>query len=124
MTRMDKLLMLVITIIFLVIATGMNIFLHGREEEKFAVIKVSGVTVETVDLTEANLSRTIRVRGPLGTCIIQVNKGAIRMVSSPCPRKICVKQGWINRINQTIVCVPNEVSISIEGTGRLDAIIQ
>ena len=53
---------------------------------------------------------------------IEVKNGKIRVLSSDCPNKICVKRGFISKKGESIICAPNKVMILIEGRGDLDSI--
>ena len=65
----------------------------------------------------------IKVHGPLGETIVEINDGTVRVLSSPCPMKICMKMGTRSHAGEIIVCVPNQVIIIIEGHGKkLDGI--
>ncbi|HRR92028.1 MAG TPA: NusG domain II-containing protein [bacterium] len=46
----------------------------------------------------------------------------VRILSSPCPDKLCVKQGYISESGQVIICLPNRVVIKIEGRASFDAL--
>jgi len=69
---------------------------------------------------------TLRVPGPLGETVVVIEDGAVRVISSPCPEKICVKTGRISKPGQWIACLPNRVFISIQGrrSEQPDAISQ
>jgi hypothetical protein len=69
-----------------------------------------------------NKDRIIKVQGPLGESIIEIKNKKVRMLSSPCPDKLCVKQGWIDKTSQSIICVPNRIIIKIEGRADFDAL--
>ncbi len=58
-------------------------------------------------------SRILKVRGKLGYTIIEINGTKVRFVDSPCPRKLCVKKGWVKKVGESVVCMPNEVSAII-----------
>ncbi len=58
--------------------------------------------------------RQLRVQGPLGEERIQIAKGEVFVLSSPCPNQICILQGKISRPGQWIACLPNKVFIRIE----------
>ena len=66
---------------------------------------------------ELDLSRNrrIEVPGPLGTTVVAVEKGRVRVVSDPGPHQYCVRQGWLERAGQIAICAPNEVSVQIAG---------
>ena len=62
------------------------------------------------------ISKTIN--GVKGKTEVQINNGRVRLSSSPCSKKYCIHQGWISKANQTIICIPNKISISIVGTKK------
>lgn len=69
---------------------------------------------------------TVHVPGPLGDTVVEIADGAVRVISSPCPEKICIKTGRISKPGQWIACLPNRVFISIRGrkSEQPDAISQ
>ena len=62
-----------------------------------------------------NQNSTKIIEGPIGKTEVIINSGKVRISKSPCTKKYCIHQGWINQLNQTIVCVPNQISVSIIG---------
>ncbi|OJV65628.1 MAG: hypothetical protein BGO41_07265 [Clostridiales bacterium 38-18] len=51
-----------------------------------------------------------------GTLTVEFNKGKVsvrEMDKSICPKGICSKTGWIDKSYQTIVCLPNKISVKI-----------
>ena len=62
------------------------------------------------------------VEGEIGKSYFKIKDGMVRMVSSPCPHKICEKQGWQNLSGNKIICVPNKVYIELRGDIELDSI--
>ena len=69
---------------------------------------------------------TLRIPGPLGDTMVVIEDGTVRVTSSPCPEKICIKTGRISKPGQWIACLPNRVFISIRGrrSEQPDAISQ
>jgi hypothetical protein len=57
--------------------------------------------------------QVVTVEGPLGSSVVEVKDGKVHMKDSPCPRKICVNQGWTDR--GAITCLPNNVMIIVHG---------
>lgn len=89
----------------------------------FARVEVSGRPSLRLAVSE----NTVReVSGPLGRTSIEVRDDRVRVLSSPCPLKLCVKTGWIGSSGQMIVCLPNEVVIRLPGSlpGGIDAVSQ
>ncbi len=57
-----------------------------------------------------------RIPGPLGDTTIVIRGGRALVESSPCPDKLCVLAGEIQRPGQWIACLPNRVMVRIGGS--------
>lgn len=73
--------------------------------------------------------RRLRVDGPMNRVplkelgmVIEFGQGRMRVVTSNCPAKICVKTGWISRAGQTILCVPTRTLFRMTGPASMDAV--
>ena len=62
-----------------------------------------------------NQKITKTINGAIGETKIIIDHEKVRFSSAPCAKKYCIHQGWINKANQIIICIPNEISISILG---------
>lgn len=63
-------------------------------------------------------SQLVEARGPLGvTRVVIDGEGGARVLSSPCPLKICVRAGRLERPGQVAACVPNRVAVTLTGEG-------
>ena len=51
-----------------------------------------------------------------GTNTIEIKDGRVRMLEAFCPNHLCIRQGWIRFENQSIVCLPNRLSVIVRGT--------
>jgi len=65
-----------------------------------------------------NQQITKTINGAKGETKITINNGKVRFSSAPCAKKYCIHQGWINKANQIIICIPNKISISILGSNK------
>lgn len=65
-----------------------------------------------------NQIRTFSLQGPLGNSIISIQNGKVRFVSSPCNNQYCVHQGWIKKVGQAAICLPNQVSLELLGNKK------
>ncbi len=61
--------------------------------------------------------REFSQKGPLGETVVEVRGGQIRILSSPCPSKLCIRMGSISDTGSTIICAPNRVALRLE-SGR------
>jgi hypothetical protein len=124
MTRGDKFLLaglLFASLLSMAALYGRFSFFPGTAESVRAVISVQGKTVRIIDLP-AGARSTIVVNGRLGPSSVEVEGTRVRMPEAPCPGKICVSQGWISHPGQSIVCIPGEILVRIEGAAPVDAV--
>lgn len=79
----------------------------------------SAAGVQRVSLSSDQM---IEVEGPLGVSQLSIDDQAIRFVASPCRHQVCVRSGWHRRGGAVTACVPNRVSVTLQGGERdLDA---
>ncbi len=107
----------------ILLITSLSGFFFARilsaNQSDIITVEVEGKVVYRLSLLKDTV---VNVEGPLGTTVVEIKDGRVRVKDSPCPEKICVRQGWTRR--GAIVCVPNKVVIII-GTDKdraLDAI--
>ncbi len=79
------------------------------------VIKRAGTVFLNASLDRAF---NVSVPGPLGITRIEVAQKKARVLSDPGPRQLCVRQGWISRVGEVAICLPNQVSMEIVGRVR------
>ncbi len=75
-----------------------------------AVVYVGGEKTMIVPL---DVYARYEVEGKKGLCTFIVDEYGICMIQSPCPHHFCIQQGYINMSGQSIVCVPNEITIRV-----------
>ena len=46
----------------------------------------------------------------------EVKNGKIRLAEASCPDKICEKTGYIGSSGQSIICVPNKITVAVVGS--------
>ena len=47
--------------------------------------------------------------------VLMIEDGFAYMKEAECPDHLCIKQGKVNKIGQTIVCLPNKVVVTVVG---------
>jgi len=110
---------LLFSILFLIIfLTYIFLKLNNSPEETVLIQNYKGDFIR-LPLSE---NKTIEIPGPLGKSVVEIKNRRVRILSSPCPDKLCVKQGYIRESGQVIVCLPNRVVIKIEGRASFDAL--
>ncbi|MBP0959685.1 MAG: NusG domain II-containing protein [Oscillospiraceae bacterium] len=97
---------LIISVIFLAI--------NFRDNGTYAEISYDGKVVKTVSLSEDSEFSVNDIK-------FSVKENSVCVVSSPCPDKICVKTGAIKRNGETIICLPEKVSVRIISDDKVSA---
>jgi hypothetical protein len=80
-----------------------------------AIVYIADAKYAWYDL--AGEKRTVELPTRIGPIKLEVGDGAARIISSPCPNKICVKTGRVAHVHEEIVCVPAHLLVVIEGSG-------
>ncbi len=95
--------------------------LHKNAEAsgRWAIVRVDGQIVHQLSLAK---DQEVTVVGPAGETVIQVQGGRVRVLRSPGAQEICMRQGWIHKPGQALICLPNHVTIEIPGDSGIDAI--
>jgi hypothetical protein len=65
-----------------------------------------------------NQQREIHVHGKLGDAVISIAQGKVRFAKSPCTAQYCVHQGWLARVGQVAICIPNQISLELVGEAK------
>lgn len=91
-----------------------------RVEGAVAVVRVNGVEIERHALDEDGV---FPLNG--GSNLLVIRDGEAAVVEADCPDLLCVRQGKIRYRGQTIICLPNRLSVTIEGgeESGLDAVV-
>lgn len=115
MTLWDKILICSLIIISLA-WLGSAVLFNTKEGTKIIEIKVYDNLVEKILLTE-DAANTYSFKFGENTGFIEVKDGAVRMLEMDkviCPEEICSKTGWIKEEFETIVCMPNGITVNIK----------
>ena len=99
-------------IIFIVLTTYLSSILWNFPQGEYLKIDMGKQEIGSFSLNQ-NVTKVIE--GPVGKTEVIIDSGKVRISKSPCTKKYCIHQGWIKQLNQIIVCVPNQISISIIG---------
>ncbi|MDD6444948.1 MAG: NusG domain II-containing protein [Lachnospiraceae bacterium] len=88
-----------------------------RSEGTKIVITRDGELYGTYSLSE---SRTISIRDKSGhvTNTLVIKDGKADMIHADCPDKICVHQKAVSAENETIVCLPNKIVVTVTNSNE------
>ncbi len=80
-----------------------------------AVIRSGGKIFREVPLSR---DQVIEVSGPLGVSRITIRNRQVRIAADPSPRQYCVRQGWLKQAGEISICLPNQVSVELNGGNK------
>ena len=89
------------------IPRGLGIF--AGEEASQVRITVAGEEYGTYSLSE---DQRIEIND---TNVCEIRDGEVHMTEADCPDQLCIHQGSIHIQGETIVCLPNRVTVEITG---------
>lgn len=101
--------------IILFASIALFVMLALRSEGEAAVVTVNGKPYASLPLDK---DAELIIQGEDGGYnILVIKDGEAYIREADCPDKICVKHRRISYSGETIVCLPNGVSVKIEGSG-------
>lgn len=101
----------IIIISIIIICSLISIFFINinKEKGKIVIVKINGVEESRYKISE-NGEYILNN----GTNIMCINDGKVYMLYANCDDHICINQGEINEIGESIVCLPNRISIIVK----------
>ena len=114
MTKADK---IVIGIVFALAIIGYIVFnlLVFNTDAETVVISVDGKEYAVYQLIDIKGTKEICVETEFGTNVIEMTNKSAKVIEASCPDKLDVKSGEIKKSGQVIVCLPNRLTVSLEG---------
>ena len=97
-----------------IIAVAVSLLFAFVQSGDKVVISRYGEEIASFPLYEDNIFDA-------GTNIISIKDGKVFVSHADCENQVCKKTGSISKANQTIVCAPNGITVSITGEGDIDA---
>lgn len=119
LTKWDKILISTIVIISLLAMVGISLS-KNQEDLLYGIIEVNGIEEEVINLTQVDQAYTIKIGDNTHYNIIEVSPGSIGFIEATCPDQDCIRMGTLDRPGQMSVCLPNRVTIRVEGWGQDD----
>lgn len=112
----------IIIIVLLVLAAGgygaSKLLFNHKYTSKYVEIDLKGKLYQKVLIPNNKFKKTIKIKTELGYNIIEIENGGAVMHDADCPDKICLKEGFKDKVGQTIVCLPHRVVVEIKGSNK------
>ena len=104
----------------LLLSVLLYFWVSGRSDTGTSVaVRINGELVARYPLA---VNGTYPLNGGTNTLVIE--NGAAHMEDADCPDRLCVKQGSVSRSGQCITCLPNRITVTVEGgTPQVDSVV-
>ena len=102
-------IILISTLLCLALIFG-AIYLLTRKEGSFVCVEIDGVEV-----AQYPLDRDAEYVLNNGTNILKIESGEAYLIYADCPDKTCVRKGKIRYVGESIICLPNRITVIIRG---------
>ncbi len=115
---LDKIVIIVLLIVS-ILPTGIVMLAKSNKENSNIVIKVDNKIEKNIPLDIKSESKIYEFNFNNNIGYLEVKDGKVRMIEMDkeiCPNAICSDTGWIDKGYQSIVCLPNNIVVTIEGS--------
>ncbi len=102
--------LLLLLCILLASSLLLTLSLLPREKGKVAIVKCDGEEIGRYSLHE---KFEIPIKTNSGENLLIIDDGTAYIKDANCPDKLCVHQGAISDIGDSIICLPHRVSITV-----------
>lgn len=118
MNKSDIKLLIIIVILSLI--GFMCMFLSKNNSGNEAIVYYDNKEILKIDLTLSG-EREYTVKGYNGDVVILTSEGRVKVIEENSPYHLCSKQGFIKESYESIVCLPNKITIKIVSATNIDA---
>ena len=116
--KADYALLAVLIVIGIAVSAALS---FGKTSGGKVVIKVAGKPYGVYSLSEDKTISVDQGDGHSNTVVIE--GGTVRVTEATCHNQVCVRHEAISSTGESIICLPNQVIVAIEGEeGEFDAI--
>lgn len=118
MRIIKKMDIVIIAVLLIISFTPHLIFFKTSQKgskNNYAIIQVDGKIHKKIDLSKVKKSEKVNLNLPNGKNTLLIKNNSIQMKSANCNDALCVKQGNISKVGQTIICLPHKLIIEIKG---------
>lgn len=110
----------IIIIVGLLILSFVPSFILGFQNNQeytgtYAEISVAGKVIDKIYFKETEGEKEIPIKTSYGENTIHISKDGIYMSEADCTDEICLKDGMITKVGQSLVCLPHKLIIEIKG---------
>ncbi len=119
MTKRD--IVIISALLFAALATGLFNYFSAPGAKDYLTIIYKEEKLHKIKLP---VNRKIEINAGGGYWLVEIKGFKARIADADCPGHDCIKQGWINKKGEALICVPQNFIARFEGEGDIDALTQ
>lgn len=110
----------IVIIIFLIILSFIPHLIFGytlgyEYDRTYVEITIGGNFYKKIPLSEHSGEDIIEIKSDNYINKIKIVGNKLLMIEANCPDSLCIHQGEILKVGQSVVCLPNKVMVEIKG---------
>lgn len=110
----------VVVLLLLISSIGSLFFINNRPsnyQNVYVSIQQDGKEIRKIEFDSVKSGEKIRIDSKYGYNVLEIGDKKIRSIESDCQEKIHIKQGWISKPGQVLVCLPHKLVVEIKTDG-------
>lgn len=116
---MIKKLDIIIIVVLLLLSFVPTIILGTLNNKDFnaiyAEVSVASKVIEKIYFKDLEKEESFTIETEYGKNIIHASKEGLYMEDADCPDGVCLRDGMITKVGQSLVCLPHKLIIEIKG---------
>lgn len=120
MKRADVIIIATLLVLAIGGFAASKLLFNHKYANKYIEISIKGKLYQKVLVRDNNFKKTIKIKTDLGTNIVEIENGGVKMLDADCRDKICIEEGFKSQTGQTIVCLPHKFVIEIKGEDKAE----
>lgn len=119
-TKWDKIIIVLSLMTAFLLLAAINIFLYCGTATGVE-ISVDGKLYSAYSFSELPREKTLEIRTDIGYNVIKIADNTVCVINSSCGDGLC-ENSVISKPNQTIVCLPNKLTVRLVGKSEVDSV--
>lgn len=114
---LDKIIIVGILLLS-ILPAGILVLTKADAQNRSIIISVNNKLEKSIPINNDDKNKIYEFTFSKGIGYVEVKNGKVRMLEMDkkiCPNGICSDIGWIDKAYQSIVCLPNDIIVTIEG---------
>lgn len=118
-TRADWIL--VVVLILLSLVSLFVFFRRGHNDSGlYLSVQVDGKEIDQLDFSSAMEGMSKTYTTEYGVNTVEFHDGKAHIIEADCPDKLCMRQGWVEREGQMLVCLPHHFMVEVRSRKPLE----